>query len=92
MDSLIVGLAATYIWYVAAHLNPPLIKRPLVWLRESPARTLISCPWCLGFWVTGLLTLTLHSPLTASFYAVWLASAAIAGIVGTLLPDDGEPT
>lgn len=75
-EALLVGLAAYYVWYLICQAD--IFDKPLAWPREhwSP---LIGCPWCLGFWVTGLILLLTHSydPVTH------LAASGVAGLAGS---------
>jgi hypothetical protein len=71
-----VGLAALYLWYFLALSR--VMDRPLGRLRER-FPLLIGCPWCLGFWLTGLILIVAGSydPLTH------LAAAAVTGLLGS---------
>ena len=73
---LIVGLAGLYVWYLLAQAS--LFDRVFAYPREhwSP---LWGCPWCAGFWITGLLLLVTqtYDPLTH------LASAGVVGLLGS---------
>lgn len=74
---LTVAFAALYVWYVLALST--IGDRPFGWLRQK-FPLLIGCPWCCGFWLTGLLLIVsgTYDPLTH------LACAGITGLVGTL--------
>lgn len=69
---LITGVAATYVWYVLAQST--IGDRVFAYPREHWG-PLWGCPWCAGFWITGLLLLVTgtYDPLT---------HAATAGAVG----------
>lgn len=73
---LITGLAAMYVWYLASQAT--IFDRVFGYPREHWG-TLWNCPWCLGFWVTGLILL-----LTGSYDPVThLAAAGVTGILGS---------
>jgi hypothetical protein len=71
----IVGLSALYVWYLLAHAT--ILDRPLAYPREHWG-PLWGCPWCAGFWITGLILLVTqtYDPLTH------LATAGAVGFMG----------
>jgi hypothetical protein len=73
---LTTGLAAVYLWYLIARAE---ITAPVFgWARENARlNSLIGCPWCLGFWLTG--TITLYNGYNLFHH---LAAATIVGIIG----------
>lgn len=73
---LITGAAAVYLWYLASQAT--IFDRPLSHPREHWG-SLWNCPWCLGFWLTGLLLLATgtYDPITH------LAAAGVTGFVGS---------
>lgn len=74
---LIAGLAAVYVWYLLAHAT--ITEKVFAYPREHWG-ALWLCPWCAGFWITGLLLVVTgtYDPVTH------LATAGVAGVVGTL--------
>lgn len=90
LTALLIGVAGFRLWRIIARdtitepLRAPLIKhsdnRMMAWLLD-----LILCPWCAGFWITGLLTIAvdLHyrwpgiEPIL-----VWFAASAVCGFLG----------
>ncbi len=63
--------------------NPLMIPR-----RAHPLGKLVVCPWCTGFWVAGLATLTAgHSPGIEGFVLGWLAAATIIGLCASVAGD-----
>ena len=95
------ALAAFFAWWVTARTDTPYLRpilRPL--RRVEPVRHFLACPWCAGAWwafvFSGILSLTLGAPegiLPALALALlrWFGAAALVGLAGTLIPDDGEP-
>jgi hypothetical protein len=72
----VVGLAGLYLWYLIAQAS--IFDKVLAYPRNHWG-PLIGCPWCAGFWITGLLLLATQSydPLTH------IATAGLVGILGT---------
>lgn len=72
---LITGLAGFYIWYLLAEatITEPLFRYP----REHWG-PLWGCPFCSGFWITGLLLILTgtYDPITH------LAATAVTGLAG----------
>lgn len=97
-DVLLASLAAVWLWYVLNLPAPPLpLRLAARALRALPRGShLVGCPWCLGAHLSFVSFLSLsyaHQSLdwvTAPVGA--LASAGVTGLIGTALPDDGEPT
>lgn len=73
---LITGLAAVYVWYLASQAT--IFDRPFAYPRERWG-ALWNCPWCLSFWVTGVVLLATgtYDPVTH------LAATSVAGFVGS---------
>lgn len=45
----------------------------------------LSCPWCLGFWVSGAVTVIVSLAYGLDYpILTWLAVAAIVGLIGEL--------
>lgn len=88
LEALLSGGAVFYIWMLVSQLNTPGLRTIQRWLRLSWRRPLTSCPYCFGFWASVLVVLAMQfghldpilTPLTV------LASAALAGFVGSLTP------
>lgn len=77
---LVVGFACAYIWYLlaVAHITEPVMAAARA--RDDWVGLLITCPWCSGFWLAGVLLLVSgnYDPMTH------LATACVVGVVGTL--------
>lgn len=73
---LITGLAALYLWYLAAEAT--IFERPFAYPREHWG-PLWNCPWCLSFWTVGLILLATdqYNPVAHA------AAAAVAGYLGS---------
>lgn len=71
----ITGFAALIIWYLASEAS--IFDKVFAYPREHWG-SLWNCPWCLGFWLTGLILLVTgtYDPLTH------LAAAGVAGWLG----------
>lgn len=103
IDVLVVALAAFYLWWLFARTDTPFlrfIQRPI--RRHPKAYKFFACPWCAGAWWALAVTLyiavfcmTIGVMTLAQFVVwapvTWLGSAALVGIAGTLIPDDGAP-
>lgn len=74
---LVIGLGSVYIWYVIALAS--IGDRVFAYPREHWG-PLWGCPWCAGFWITGLLLIVsgTYDPLTH------LACAGLCGLLGSL--------
>lgn len=93
-----LGLAAYFV-YFAIHAAPFLTP---ITRRVSNAHPVLHhwlhCPWCLSPYVaappTFLLMIATHPLPTALLLGLMhtLAAACVAGIIGSLLPDDGDAT
>lgn len=81
-----ISLASCYVVYVITRSDFPLVEWMRVkvferWEEGSVPAYLATCPWCVGFYVSGLVTL-----LTDVFvgvpapFLVWLASAGVVGL------------
>lgn len=73
---LIAGMAVVYVWYLLAHAT--IFDRLLAYPRDHWG-PLWMCPWCAGFWLSGLALLLTgtYDPLTH------LATAGVVGVVGS---------
>lgn len=73
---LITGLAALYIWYLASQAT--IFDKVFAYPREHWG-PLWNCPWCLGFWVTGLILILTdtYDPVTH------LAASGTVGMLGS---------
>lgn len=103
VDALVLAGAAFWIWWVVARMSPPFLMfllRPL--RRRQAVRSFLACPWCAGAWITlavvlaaagvfWLIDVATWAELLVWTPFTWLASSAIVGVAGTLIPDDGEP-
>lgn len=57
---------------------------------NSKAAYLLSCPWCLGFWVSGagsLLVSMAYGLDYLMFALLWLATSTIVGLIGRIDSD-----
>lgn len=73
---LITGLAGLYVWYLLSQAT--ILDRVLSYPREH-WDALWNCPWCAGFWITGLILI-----LTGTYDPVThLAAAGVTGFVGS---------
>lgn len=75
-EAVLVGFAALYVWYVLSRAT--VGDRVFQYPRERWG-SLWNCPWCLGFWTTGLILLATGSydPVTH------LAASGVAGLAGS---------
>lgn len=85
------ALASTYVTYVVTRSSFPPVESLRIavfkrWGEGSWQAYLATCAWCAGFYVAGLVALgtdltidSLPAPVL-----VWLASAAVAGVLLTL--------
>lgn len=77
---VVVGLVSYRVWRLLA--VDSILERPRQHLFE-PARHVLECAWCSGFWITGLVTLVAwQTGLTENPIWVWLASSVIVGFLG----------
>ena len=93
---LLLSLAVFRIWRLAA--EDEILQRPRRWLVRLPAEweegefipegyrielaKFISCPWCLGFWISiAFWLLWLWQPEWTTGLSVPLALSAIAGLI-----------
>lgn len=89
--ALAIGLASFWVWYVLAVKPPPFLAPITRWVRSRPGlRSWVLCPWCFPVYVAAVLAV-LTLPLSWATVPVVLAAAAVAGLIGSVLPDDGEP-
>lgn len=75
---LVTGLACLYLWYLLSEAT--IFDRLFAYPREHWG-PLWNCPWCSGFWLTGLLLAVTgtYDPVTH------LAAAAVTGYLGSHL-------
>jgi hypothetical protein len=73
--AILIGLVALYLWYLLAEAT--LFDRVFSYPREHWG-PLWGCPWCSGFWLTGLIVLVNGYDLL-----VHLAAAAVCGFIGS---------
>ena len=71
---VIVGLVAYRVWRLLA--VDSLLDR---W---RPDWKFLTCPWCSGFWLAGLVALVWYQGVPSEFVWVWLASSVIVGLIG----------
>jgi hypothetical protein len=72
----VAAAASLYLWYLIAEST--LLDKPLGGVRERWPM-LIGCPWCAGFWITGLVLIGagLYDPFTH------VAAAGLVGLAGS---------
>lgn len=75
-EVIVIGLACLYLWYLLAQAT--ILDKPLGWIRDKGS-ALIMCPWCAGFWITGLYVWA----ATDYTVTVHLACAGFVGFVGS---------
>lgn len=52
---------------------------------NSKLAFLLSCPWCLGFWVSGVVTVILSVAYGLDYPVItWLAMSTIVGFLGSI--------
>jgi hypothetical protein len=91
--AVVTGLASYRVWRLVGHDE---ITEPWLWgpLRRNPhpvsqfLDTLITCAWCLGFWINGAITtaLWLWTPLFTHWWEAAIltfAGSAVTGILGS---------
>lgn len=86
------ALAVTYVTYVVTRSSFPLVENLRVavfkrWGEGSWQAYLATCAWCAGFYLAGLVTLVTDLVVESvpAPVLVWLASAAVAGFVLTVV-------
>lgn len=88
----VCALAVTYVTYVVTRSSFPPVERLRIevfkrWGEGSWQAYLATCAWCAAFYLAGLVTLA--TDLTVSNLPapvlVWLASAAVAGVLLTVV-------
>lgn len=73
---LITGLAGLYVWYLLSEAT--ITQRVFAYPREHWG-PLWGCPWCSGFWITGLILI-----LTGTYDpTTHLAATAVTGLAGS---------
>jgi hypothetical protein len=82
---LAVWLTAAYATYVVTRATLPPVARVRDWVvrragEGSTGAYLVTCPWCAGFYVSGLVTLlTWWSSDLALPALVWVSGALVSG-------------
>lgn len=67
---------------------PDAIRDSETW--NSKLAFMLSCPWCLGFWVSGagsLLVSVAYGLDYLMFALLWLATSTIVGLIGRIDSD-----
>lgn len=78
-EFVLIGFAAFFLWYLLAQAS--LFDKPFGWIREHWG-PLVGCPWCAGFWITGLLILVADGFAGYDPYT-HLAAAGLVGLLGS---------
>lgn len=100
-EILAPALAAFWVWYVIAFLDPPIVGRVTRWLADEAelwepptwhhaVRKFLNCPWCFGAWLSIGFVFAYSGDVSTTTAVHALAAAAIVGTAGTLIPDDGS--
>lgn len=82
-DSITAGLRTR--WF---------IRFPPIGARHHPLGELVDCPWCIGWWLSGLLVgaATWSGLLPRRAWVGWLVWPAVASVAGLLARNlDSEP-
>lgn len=85
-EIVVVGLVSYRLWRLLA--IDGILNRPREWvLGASVGRhEFLACPWCSGWWVTGLITLIAwQTGLTSDPLWVWPAASVVCGWLGEQL-------
>lgn len=84
-DVLLAGAAAFFLWVLASQLHTPVIRPVQRWLRTGWRRSLVSCPFCFGFWAAVILVAALQwgrlDPIDTPVSI--LAATAVCGFLGS---------
>lgn len=83
---LLISLASCYVVYVVTRSDFPAVEWMRVkvferWDEGSAPAYLATCPWCVGFYVSGIITflanLFMEFPAPGLY---WIASAGVIGL------------
>lgn len=83
-----LALAVYRVWRIVAvdQITEPIRARFIFrdgrvwqWIAD-----LIECPWCLGFWLSGVASVAYVGALGLSWWWVWLLWPAVSCVVGIL--------
>lgn len=83
-----LALAVYRVWRIVAvdQITEPIRARII--FRDHPAWDwfvdLVTCPWCLGWWLSGVASLVYVAALDLSAWWVWLLWPAVSCVVGFL--------
>lgn len=101
-EFVLLALAAFRVWKLIA--DDEILDRPRDWIIEridlgrgqTKWQDFIICPWCAGFWISGLM-LAIYLATLGSWpdsvgagvadVGVWFALSAAVGLLARLLPD-----
>lgn len=62
---------------------PDAVRYSPTW--NSKLAFMLSCPWCLGFWVCGAVTVIVSLAYGLDYpILTWLATSTIVGLIGAL--------
>ena len=81
--TILIAVAAFRLWRLASYdlIAQPIRKRMLY--NRARLADFVDCPWCLGFWLTGAVTLSVDACMSVPLpVLVWLAASGIVGVVG----------
>lgn len=92
--TLLIGLATYRLWRLVAEDNILDGPRDRLYDRvDGPVSRwfadMVSCVWCLGFWIAGGMTATAALAYDWDLLVslvVWVAASAVAGFAGRLDP------
>lgn len=85
MTYILMALFTFRTWQFLA--NDIILDNPREWFFEHTPQwvtTLVTCPWCLGFWLSGISTGVLIVILNYTEYPWWLIWGSMSAIVGLL--------
>jgi hypothetical protein len=89
--AVLIGLAAYRLFRMGA--LDTIFDRPREWLYDREGQPwefladLVYCPWCIGWWCSGLLSglVSWHESYGwVSFVLLWCASSTVCGLVKRL--------
>lgn len=70
-------------------VSDTIFARPRLWLtlKSYWLDSLLSCYWCIGFWVSGVIALLMLivPPSLLIFLGTWLTLSALVGFLGQIL-------
>ena len=84
----LLALAAYRVWRIIAvdQITEPIRIRTI--FRSGPVwswlEDLVTCPWCLGWWLSGVAAVVYVAALGLSGWWVWLLWPAVSCVVGFL--------